>query len=112
MRGGQFLAGIRAFVHPRKEGRTGLLNGAVGRLARVRRLFRDVNNTGPESLLRLATIGRRLELKPDTALAELDGYAAAEASMEADFPKVVDNSWRLLWDLRTAAATDKVEADP
>ena len=99
-------------ISPEKAARAALLDGAVGRLARIRRLFRDVNNTGPDSLLRLATIGRRLELKPDTALAELEGYAAAEAAMESDLPRVVDNSWSLLWNLRAAAAVEKVEPDP
>ncbi len=54
---------------------------------------------------------RRLELKPGTALAELEGYAAAQQAMEADLPKTADNAWSLLWDLRTAATVQRVEAE-
>jgi hypothetical protein len=65
-------------ISAEKAAKLPLLDGAVGRLARIRRLFKDVNNTGPDSLLRLATTGRRLELKPETAVSELAGYDAAK----------------------------------
>jgi alpha-glucosidase len=98
-------------ISSEKAAKTTLLDGAVGRLARIRRLFKEVNNTGPDSLLRLATTGRRIELKPETALPELAGYDAARDAMEKDLARTADNSWSLLWTLRVSEVTDKVEAD-
>jgi alpha-glucosidase len=95
-----------------KAARMALLDGAVGRLARIGRLFKDANNSGPDSLLHLATTGRRLELKPETAVSELSGYEAAQQAMARDLGKTVDNAWSLLWTLRVSETADKVEADP
>ncbi len=94
-----------------KAAKAALLDGAVGKLARIRRLFKDVNNTGPDSLLHLATVGRRLDLNPQTAMAELAGYDAAKEKMSDDLRKTTDDSWRLLWTLLVSESTDKVEAD-
>jgi len=98
-------------VSPDKAARLALLDGAVGRLARIRRLFKEVNNSGPESLLHLATTGRRVELKPETALPELAAYDAARASMEGELNRTSDNAWSLLWSLQVSAASNKVEDD-
>jgi len=98
-------------ISAEKAAKLALLDGAVGRLARIRRLFKEVNNTGPDSLLRLATTGRRIELNPDSAVAELSGYAAAQATMAADLGRTAENSWSLLWSLGVAEGTAKVEAD-
>jgi len=98
-------------VSPDKAARLALLDGAVGRLARIRRLFKEVNNSGPESLLHLATTGRRVELKPETALSELAAYDAARASMEGELNRTSDNAWSLLWSLQVSAASNKVEDD-
>ncbi len=94
-----------------KAARLALLDGAVGRLARIRRLFEEVNNSGPDSLLRLATTGRRLELKPETALSELAGYDAARAAMAGDLNKTADNAWNLLWTLQVSETVNKVDND-
>jgi hypothetical protein len=94
-----------------KAARLALLDGAVGRLARIRRLFKEVNNSGPDSLLRLATTGRRLELKPETALSELAGYDAARAAMAGDLNKTADNAWNLLWTLQVSETVNKVDND-
>jgi hypothetical protein len=88
-----------------------LLDGAVGRMARIRRLFKDVNNTGPDSLLRLATACRRIELKPELALSELAGYKAAREAMEKDLNRTADNAWSLLWTLQVSEAVNKVDTD-
>jgi alpha-glucosidase len=98
-------------ISPEKVAKLKLLDGAVGRLAHIRRLFKDVNNSGPDSLLRLATTGRRLELKPETAVSELAGYDAARDAMANDLAKTTDNSWSLLWTLRVSETVNKVEAD-
>jgi alpha-glucosidase len=98
-------------ISAEKAARISLLDGAVGRLARIRRLFKDVNNSGPDSLLRLATTGRRLELKPETAVSELAGYNAATEAMAADLARTADNSWSLLWTLQVSEAVNKVETD-
>jgi len=98
-------------ISPEKAANVALLDGAVGKLARIRRLFKDVNNGGPESLLRLATTGRRIELNPQSAMAELAGYDAGKKQMSDDLRKTTDDSWRVLWILTLAEATDPVEAD-
>ena len=98
-------------ISSEKAAKKTLLDGAVGRLARIGRLFKDVNNSGPDSLLRLATTGRRLALKPETALSELAGYEAAKAKMASDLGRTADNSWSLLWTLGVSEAANKVEAD-
>ncbi len=98
-------------ISPEKAAKAALLDGAVGRLARIRRLFKEVNNSGPDSLPRLATTGRRLELKPETALSELAGFDAAKEAMAGDLARTADNSWSLLWTLRVSETAEKVEAD-
>jgi alpha-glucosidase len=98
-------------ISAEKAARISLLDGAAGRLARIRRLFKDVNNSGPDSLLRLATTARRLELKPETAVSELAGYDAATEAMAADLARTTDNSWSLLWTLRVSASADRVDAE-
>jgi hypothetical protein len=98
-------------ISPEKAAKAALLDGAVGRLARIRRLFKDVANAGPDSLLHLATIGRRLDLNPQMAVSELAGYDATREKMADDLRKTSDNSWRLIWTLAVAESTDKVEAD-
>jgi hypothetical protein len=98
-------------ISSEKAAKTGLLDGAVGRLARIRRLFKDVNNTGPESLLRLATAGRRIDLKPETALSELAGYDAAREAIATDLYKTADNAWSLLWTLQVSETVNKVDTD-
>jgi alpha-glucosidase len=103
-------AEVTVKISAEKAARISLLEGAAGRLARIRRLFKDVNNSGPDSLLRLATTGRRLELKPETAVSELAGYEAATEAMAADLARTADNSWSLLWTLRVSEATNQVEA--
>jgi alpha-glucosidase len=105
------MAELTVKVSSEKAARRTLLDGAVGRLARIRRLFTEVNNSGPDSLLRLATTGRRIGLKPGTALSELAGYDAAREAMAGDLSRTADNSWSLLWTLRVSEAVDKVEAD-
>jgi alpha-glucosidase len=99
-------------ISSEKAARLALLDGAVGRFARIRRLFKEVNNSGPDSLLRLATTGRRLELKPETALSELAGYDTTREAVAGDLYRTADNAWSLLWTLRVSEAADKVEADP
>jgi len=99
-------------ISPDKAAKLALLDGAVGRLARIQRLFKNANNSGPDSLLHLATIGRRLELKPETAVSELSGYAAAQEAMARDLGRTVDNAWSLLWTLHVSEAANKVDADP
>ena len=105
------VAELTVKISSEKAAKAALLDGAVGRLARIRRLFKDVANTGPESLLHLATVGRRIDLNPQTAMAELAGYDAAKKQMADDLGKTSDDSWRLLWTLTVAEATDKVEAE-
>jgi hypothetical protein len=104
-------AEVTVKISAEKAARISLLDGAAGRLARIRCLFKDVNNSGPDSLLRLATTGRRLELKPETAVSELAGYEAAMDAMAADLARTADNSWSLLWTLRVSEAVTKVETD-
>jgi alpha-glucosidase len=98
-------------ISSEKAARLALLDGAVGRMARIRRLFKDVNNTGPDSLLRLATACRRIELKPELALSELAGYKAAREAMEKDLNRTADNAWSLLWTLQVSEAVNKVDTD-
>jgi len=97
-------------ISPEKAARVALLDGAVGRLARIRRLFQELNNSGPESLLRLATAGRRITLKPETALSELAGYDSAKAAMAGDLSRTSDNAWSLLWTLQVSESAKKVDA--
>ena len=98
-------------ISAEKAAKMALLDGAVGRLARIRRLFKDANNTGPDSLLRLATTGRRIELKPETAVSELAGYEAARKTMADDLSRTADNSWGLLSTLQVAESAEKVEGE-
>jgi alpha-glucosidase len=89
-----------------------LLDGAAGRFARIHRLFQDLNNSGPNSLLHLASMARRIELKPATALSELASYDAAKEAMTSDLYKTTDNAWGLLWTLRVSETATKVQPDP
>ena len=98
-------------ISAEKAAKLPLLDGAVGRLARIRRLFKDVNNTGPDSLLRLATTGRRLTLRPETAVFELADYDAAKQAMAGDLSRTAENSWSLLWTMAVAESTNQVDAD-
>ena len=104
-------AEVTVKISAEKAAKLALLDGAVGRLARIRRLFKAVNNTGPDSLLRLATTGRRIELKPETTVSELTGYAAAQKTMADDLGRTADNAWNLLWTLGVAESVGRVEAE-
>jgi alpha-glucosidase len=88
-----------------------LLNGAVGRMARAVRLFHDAENSGPDSLLRLATMSRRIELAPETAVQELEGYAAARQKVIDEFEKTNDRAWQLLGTQAISESMNKVEAE-
>jgi hypothetical protein len=88
-----------------------LLEGAAGRLARIRQLFHEANNGGPDSLVHMATTGRRIELKPETALPELRQLVAGQKAMAEDLSKDNPNSGRLLWTLSNHEAINKVEEE-
>lgn len=105
------VAELTVKISPEKAAKSMLLDGAVGKLARIRRLFKDVANSGPESLLHLATVGRRIDLNPQTAMSELAGYDAARKQMSDELGKTTDDAWRLLWTLSIAESTDRVEAE-
>jgi hypothetical protein len=60
-------------------------------------------------MLHLATTGRRLTLKPETALPELSGYEAARKTMGDELYRTADNAWSLLWTLQVSETANKVD---
>lgn len=98
-------------ISPDKAAHASLLNGAVGRLDRAVRLFHDADNTGPDSLLRLATMSRRIELAPETAVLELEGYSAARQMVIDELPRTNDRAWQLLGTQGIAESMNKVDAE-
>lgn len=95
-------------ISPEQAANASALDGAVGRLTRIRRLFRAANNGGPDSLVRLATTGRRIELDPQTAASELRDLPTAQKHMADDLSKENSESWRLLWTLAVSESIGRV----